>query len=460
MRSSAVLVACALALRSGSLARASAPAAEAARPPQTIPLQPSRDGELQARLTSILHEMDGLEGVEVRVRNGVVHLAGTTNSPSLTERATKTAERLEGVVHVRSEIVQPPSRWGPLAPIGRTLARIGRAVVDFLPELVVGVVVFLPFAGLSALVRRWRRPFRRLGVSHLTGTLLRVGLRALLIVAGLLAMLDVLGVMAAVGAVVGTLGVLGVVAGFVFKDWVSVYLPGLMLGLRPPFKAGDLVRIEDREGRVAHITPSATVLVTTDGEEVRVPNVEIFKKVLVNLSMHRTRRLRFRLALAYDADLGLCEAVGRHAMLAVRGVKDDPAPFMRVQVLGREEVEVEFFAWVDQDEANFRNVESRAKRAVLDALHEHRVPLAALSVIVRRQVPPESFAGPNANEPTVPRAEPEIAAAEDGDEALLERRFAEVRARRTERDLLEDGHDRSEPSVMRSADLAGHRARA
>ena len=292
---------------------------EEALPP--IALERPPDRQLKDRLTGILQEME-LGSVHVEVREGVVHLSGTIDSLAM-QRAITMAKRLEGVVEVSSDVVEPSSIWGPLAPTGRALRRLGRGALELVPQLVAALVVFVPFVFLSTLLRRWRRPFRRLGMSSLSSNLLRIALRGLAILIGAVLALDVLGIMGTVGAVVGTLGVMGLAAGFVFKDWVSNYLPGVMLGLHPPFKAGDLIQIGEREGRVARVTPSATVLVTTDGETVRIPNTEFFRDTMVNFSHRRTRRLRFVLSLAPHANLAAAEELGCRAMLGLRGSQEE-----------------------------------------------------------------------------------------------------------------------------------------
>ena len=102
-------------------------------------------------------------------------------------------------------------------------------------------------------------------------------------------------------------------------------------------------------------------------------------------------------------------------------------------------MDVEFFAWVDQDAANFRNVESRARRAVLESLAKGGVPLPAMMVMMRRQEP-QASTGPRAMATADRRVEAPVDAAEALDEAFLDEQFEEVRtAPSNERDLLEEG---------------------
>jgi small conductance mechanosensitive channel len=405
-------------------------ASEKSRPPPIEVTQAPADGEIRDRLVGILQQMEGLEDVRVRVREGVVQLAGTTATASLEQQAVDVAMRVRGVVHVNDEIAQPHGAWGVLAPLGRMLRGLGRGTLEVLPRLGSAAIVFVPFVLLSLLLRRWRRPLHVLGVSALSGGIMRAGLRVLVLVIGFVLALDMLGIMGMVGAVFGALGLLGIVAGLVFKDWVANYLPGVALGLHPPFKAGDLIQLGPHEGRVVRITPRATVLMTSDGEEVRLPNARSLREPMINYSHHDKRRLRFKVPLAPYADLRLAHDVGRRTLLALRGIVAELPPFMRTCALEHDRIEVEFFAWIDQREVNFRTVESTAKRAVFQALAEHHVPLPVETLIIERS--PWPRAAPE-------RVGPPPDTAEDLDRAFLDEQLRAARAEPHERDLLEEG---------------------
>lgn len=400
---------------------------------RAISLQRPADQEIQQRLAGIYAEVEGLEDVQVRVREGVVHLQGSTDAFELEQRAVAIATGLEDVVHVASEITSTSS-GGLLSSIGRSVRGLARGAVDLLPQLTAAVVAFLPFLLLSIALGRWQHPLRALGVRQLTGSIVRFVLRGLLLFGGLLLALDVLGIMGIVGALVGALGLFGLVVGIAFKDWIANYFPGMMLGLHPPFQSGHLVQIGDYEGRVIKITPRATVLMTTDGEELRIPNGMLLKETLINYSCHRQRRLRITIPISPQADLRLAQELGQRALLELDGVMPDPPPFMRTRAITRDEVEVEFFAWIDQDAVNFRTLESRARRAVLEALPQGGVALPEPTYHVRVQAIPTI--GHEGSGGDGPPEDPERR-----DQLFLDEQLEEARHRSTdgERDLLAEG---------------------
>src|SRR5690606_9471771 len=127
-------------------------------------------------------------------------------------------------------------------------------------------------------------PFRRFGVTPLAQSLVRRIVSALLFVIGLVLALDVLGVTALVGAVLGTAGVLGIAIGFAFQDIIENYLAGILLSMQRPFEIGDLVLLEGELGAVVRMTARELVMVTPQGNHVRMPNATVFKSKITNYS--------------------------------------------------------------------------------------------------------------------------------------------------------------------------------
>jgi small-conductance mechanosensitive channel len=393
-------------------------------PTRTILLEFPTDAELERRLTGIYEQVAGLDDVRIRVHEGVVHLAGTVGTAAQEHDAVDLASRLDGVAYVRNELERSEVDTR-LAPLWRSVSRLGRSTVAALPEIAAAILVFIPFLVLSLSLRRWRRPLHRFGVSPITGGLFRLVLRFTTLLIGVLLSFHLLGIMGMVGALLGALGLLGLATGLAFKDWLANYFPGMMLGLHPPFKSGDLVQLGDIEGRVVRLSPRVIVLLTPDGTEIQIPNANLFRDTLINYSEHRERRMHFTVSLAPTADLDTAHEVGREALLQIRGVLLEPPPFMQTHRLDRGAIEVEYFAWVDQEVANFRAVESRARRAVHEALMAAGVPFPEL-VVGAPPIGPEHMPGP-----------PE--GAEDQDSEFISDQLKRARASSKDRDLLAEG---------------------
>jgi small-conductance mechanosensitive channel len=400
---------------------AGAPAAEA--PARPLSVHPPPDGAIQQRIEDILYALGGTD-VDVEVRSGIVRLAGDANSLSARNQAGELAGRVEGVVLVRNELHVASDVGGRLRPTwSKVKGHLTRAL-GFIPVLAVALGALLAFAMLAYAAGRWEKPFRRLGLSELGVKSLRIALQAILLVAGIVVALDILGMTTFVGTVVGTLGLFGVILGIVLRDVIANYLPGIMLGLNPPFSPGDYVQIGDHFGVVVRVTSRETILVEDDGQHLRIPNVRLIQQSIVNFERHRERRLHFTFHLALSADLRRVRRIARETLLSVPGLLREPSPFMRVLTMEADQMQVAFYAWADQKAGVFPDLESRARQAVKEALLAADVPLPVQEIAVHRAASAGSLEG---DEP-------------DGrDEAVLAAHVREERAAPGERDLLREG---------------------
>jgi small-conductance mechanosensitive channel len=403
---------------------AAAPAAEV--PARPLSVNPPPDGAIQQRIEDILYALGGTD-VDVEVQSGVVRLAGDADSLSARNQAGELAGRVEGVVLVRNELHVASAVGGRLRPTWAKIKGHLTRALGFIPVLAVALGALLAFASLAWAAGRWEKPFRRLGMSELGVKALRIALQAILLVTGIVVALDILGMTTFVGTVVGTLGLFGVILGIVLRDVIANYLPGIMLGLNPPFSPGDYVQIGDHFGVVVRVTSRETILVEDDGQHLRIPNVRLIQESIVNFERHRERRLHFSFQLALSADLRRVRRIARETLLSVPGLLREPSPFMRVLTMEADQIQVAFYAWADQKAGVFPDLESRARQAVKEALLAADVPLPVQEIAVHRA----------ASAGSLERDEP------DGrDESVLEAHVREEQAALGERDLLREGRAR------------------
>lgn len=255
-----------------------------------------------------------------------------------------------------------------LEAVAARLAEKLERLLALLPLLAVAVLV----VWLAWLLGGWlsRRGFlNRAGKRHpFLQDLLRTTVRWAVLVVGLIVALEILGATKLVGAVLGTAGVLGVALGFAFKDILENYLAGILLSLRQPFLPKDHVVIDGNEGMVVALTSRATILMTLDGNHLRVPNAKVFSNVILNYTKNPLRRLQFDVGIGVDEDLLAARQVGVDALAMVPGVVAAPPTRARVMALGDWAVQLRYLAWVDQRTHEFLLVESEAIRHVKEAL--------------------------------------------------------------------------------------------
>jgi small-conductance mechanosensitive channel len=257
---------------------------------------------------------------------------------------------------------------------------------------------------------------------------------------GLLLAFDLLGVTSLVGAVLGTAGVAGLAIGFAFQDIIENYLAGAILSIQQPFNVNDVVEVDNRQGRVVRLTARELVLLTFEGNHVRLPNAMVFKSVTINYTRNPRRLFHFDVGVGVQEDLMEATRLGVATLDAMNGVMADPAPFARIRALGDFAVVVRFHGWVNQREADFFKVQSEAIRLVKTAFDEADIdmPEPTQRVLTRQMEAPASLRKPSVEESAAEQAAT-IDVTPDGE---LEAQVEEDLAQSKEPNLLDAQGDR------------------
>lgn len=328
------------------------------------------DAAIAERIRSIIRQLPALNTVEVDVAAGIVTLRGKVADAESVEEAEKLADRVAGVVAVRNEIKLDESVERRLAPAWQRLEKRLADAYDMAPVAAAALVLFalIVVLGLWIAGRRW--PWQRLAPNAFVADLIRQLLRLAFIAAGLVIALDILGATALLGTILGAAGILGLAVGFALRDTIENYVASIMLSIRQPFQPNDLVRIGDHEGHVIRLTSRATILMSLDGNHVRIPNAEVFKGIVVNFTRNPERRFEFTLGVDADCDLKQAVAVGVAALERLPFVLRQPGPAGTVQDVGDSNVLLWFTGWIDQQETDFLKARGEGIRLAKGALED------------------------------------------------------------------------------------------
>ncbi|HET6432690.1 mechanosensitive ion channel family protein [Dyella sp.] len=284
-----------------------------------------------------------------------------------------------------------------LDAVGQRLLDQGYRLLAALPLLALALLVIALAWWLGGWVTR-----RHLFTAHAYANpflreLVRTTVRWSVLLAGVLIALEIMNATALVGAVLGTAGVLGVVLGFAFKEILENYLAGILLSLRQPFAPNDHIDIAGHEGVVVSLNARSTVLMTLDGNHVRLPNALVFASVILNYTRNPRRRFEIQVGVGVNEDLIEAQRIGAAEMRAMAGVLDEPPPRASILSLGDSNVVVAFHGWVDQAAHDFLQVRSEAIRRVKAALDAagmdmpepiYRVQLHEARATAKPSVPP------------------------------------------------------------------------
>lgn len=298
------------------------------------------------------------------------------------------------------------------------------------PLLVIGVLILILFWGLAVLLTRWEGPFRPLARNPFVRELIRSAVRGGIFLVGVLLVLELLELTTLIGAVLGAAGLMGLALGFAFRDVIENYIASVLLSLRQPFLPNDHVVIDGHEGRIVRLTSRATILMTLDGNHLRIPNAAVFKAVIVNYSRNPRRRLVLTVGVGVDEDLDRVQRLGIETLSQVPGVLEEPPPLALIDALGDSNVHLRLAAWVDQEASSFSRVRSEALRRLKEAFDRAGVAMPEPAYVVRLEHP-RAAPTHSTSRPSEPVGEPGRSP-----EAELEGELARDRERGDGEDLL------------------------
>jgi small conductance mechanosensitive channel len=159
----------------------------------------------------------------------------------------------------------------------KTGIKIVNETISLLPNLVLGILIFIVFLVAASAARSLtRRLVLRRGTHQGIGLLLGRLVHTSIIVMGFLIALSVIAPSFQAADLIKLLGVGTVAIGFAFQNILQNFLAGILLLLQEPFRLGDIISVTGIEGNVADIQARATVVTTKEGRQVVIPNAVIF----------------------------------------------------------------------------------------------------------------------------------------------------------------------------------------
>ena len=345
-------------------------------PGPTIETHSSRDSDarIARRVRGIFSELPALAHVTVKVEQGVVTLGGGVENAADKTKAEGIAARVSGVVTVENKIARDTSLGSGVAGLKKVSDKFAALAAGW-PLFGVALLAALLISALGYMIAGLRGLWLRVARNPFLAELIASAIRFVFVLGGIVVALDMIGAAALMGAVLGGAGVLGLALGFAMRDTIENYVSSLMLSLRQPFRANDKVKIGDCEGRVVRLTTRATILISDEGNHLRVPNATVFKAVIVNYTRNPQRRFEFVLQIDTRADPAKARQCGYRALKALDFVLDDPPPAAVVKDILYPNIALRFVGWLDQSKTDFGKGRSQAIEAVKRALEENGLGL-------------------------------------------------------------------------------------
>jgi small-conductance mechanosensitive channel len=184
----------------------------------------------------------------------------------------------------------------------------------------------------------------------------------------------------------GAAGILTVALGFASQTSASNLISGLFLIGEGSFEVGDtiqmtLIRGQTIEGKVLSIDLLSVKLQTLDNTLIRVPNEQLIRSPVYNLTRFPIRRIPITLFIHFHEDIAKVRQVLITVADSYSLVLDEPRPTVTVTAFRESSIEILFTVWTLQK--NFGQANDEMQERIRNGFIENdiEIPIPQMGVV-------------------------------------------------------------------------------
>ena len=198
--------------------------------------------------------------------------------------------------------------------------------------------------------------------------------RALLLFVGLLVAMSAVGIDLTALSVLG--GALGVGLGFGLQKIAANYVSGFVILAERSLRIGDMVRVDNFDGRITDIRTRYTVIRALNGREAIVPNEMLITQRVENLSLADMKVLiTTTVQVAYGTPIRTLQPMVVETVSSVPRVLADPAPSCQIAEFAADGINLNLNFWIADPQNGQGNVRSDVNLAVLDLFEREGIEI-------------------------------------------------------------------------------------
>ncbi len=146
-------------------------------------------------------------------------------------------------------------------------------------------------------------------------------------------------------ALLGAAGIAGIAIGFAAQTSVSNIISGLFLISEKPFAVGDVIKVGGTMGIILSIDLLSVKIRTFDNLYVRIPNEQLIKTEVTNITRFPIRRMNIDVSVSYKDDLAKVKDLLLDIAKKNPYCLDNPEPFFIIKEFGNHGIELLLGAW-------------------------------------------------------------------------------------------------------------------
>lgn len=246
--------------------------------------------------------------------------------------------------------------------------------LEHTPNFIVSLLILIAFYLIACLVAKaMQKVMHRTMQSRQVANLLLSIIRVVIIGVGCFVALDFLGLKGTVTSLLAGAGIVGLALGFAFQDMTENFIAGVVMGIRKPFRPGDVIETNEVLGEVKEMNLRNTLVHTFPGQIEIVPNKHLFRNVLRNYSYTGERRIDIAVGISYADDIDRAHKAISNALNSLDGVirKDETSAY--AEGFGDSSIDLVARFWINYPETDFLKVRHQAVVAIKKALDEEDI---------------------------------------------------------------------------------------
>lgn len=326
---------------------------------------------IEQRLRKIFDATTWFNDLTIEVDEGVVFLNGVTANADQANWATDLALRTEGVVGVANRLIVDEKVEWSLDPAWASLRGMTSSVIRKVPMFLFGLVLFIVGLCVTWGTHRFaRRILSRRGTNQILIQVGSVLIAVPVLILALYVFLQVAGLTRLAATVLGGTGLIGLALGIAFRDVAENFLASVLISIKRPFRIGHLIEVEGYKGYVQSVTTRGTLLMTIDGNHVHIPNANVYKSTVTNLSANPRSRFTVKIGVGYIDSPSDAQAVCFQVLKDHDAVLEDPEPLVLIEELAASTVDIRVYFWVDVSKHSGAKVRSSITRMLKQAIED------------------------------------------------------------------------------------------
>lgn len=227
---------------------------------------------------------------------------------------------------------------------GTIIENLSAMLNNKLPSLILSAFILIFGFLLIKLIKKFTgRIIDKGNIDKTAGGFLKSFIKVILDTILLIVVLNALGVpMASIIAVVGAAGL---ALSLALQQSLSNVAGGFIILFSKPFKAGDVIEVNDVSGKVENISILYTKIVSFDNKVSYIPNGIISNAKITNRTEKSMRRLDLSYSIGYDDDYKKAKELITDVIKESKNAVLQPAPVIGIGAHGESAVIIDVKVW-------------------------------------------------------------------------------------------------------------------